>query len=38
MTDMRKTLLILICILFPAIAFAQNTPVGKWRTIDDKTG
>jgi uncharacterized protein (DUF2147 family) len=24
--------------VLPLAAFAQNSPVGKWRTIDDKTG
>ena len=35
---MRKTAIALLLCLLPLAAFAQNTPVGKWRTIDDKTG
>lgn len=35
---MRKTAFALLLCLLPLAAFAQNTPVGKWRTIDDKTG
>lgn len=43
---MRTTFVILLLALLPLSAFAQttpakadqNTPVGKWRTIDDKTG
>ena len=35
---MRKTAIALLLCLLPVAAFAQNTPVGKWRTIDDKTG
>jgi uncharacterized protein (DUF2147 family) len=31
-------LALLLLLALPSIAFAQNTPVGKWRTIDDKTG
>ena len=27
-----------LLLLLPLAAFAQSTPVGKWRTIDDKTG
>ena len=35
-----RTMLIALLLLasLPMVAFAQNTPVGKWRTIDDKTG
>jgi uncharacterized protein (DUF2147 family) len=39
---MRAKLLVLLFVLplaaLSSAAFAQNTPVGKWRTIDDKTG
>src|SRR5512146_2266544 len=35
---MRITTIALLLALMPMAAFAQNTPVGKWRTIDDKTG
>ena len=35
---MRKIVVALLFGLLPLAAFAQNTPVGKWRTIDDKTG
>ena len=39
---MRAKLVILLLALplaaLSSAAFAQNTPVGKWRTIDDKTG
>ena len=39
----RKTrttplIIILILALLPAVAFAQSSPIGKWRTLDDKTG
>ena len=38
----RKTrttpLIILILALLPLTAFAQSSPIGKWRTLDDKTG
>ncbi len=30
--------LALLVWLLPAIAFAQTTPVGLWRTVDDHTG
>ena len=33
-----KTLLVLGLAAFAASAFAQMTPVGTWRSIDDKTG
>lgn len=29
---------ILIAALLPGIAFAQQSPVGRWKTIDDETG
>ena len=35
---MRIRLIALLLAVLPMAAFAQNTPVGKWRTIDDKTG
>lgn len=37
---MRRFLscLFLFCCLLPASAFAQHTPVGRWRSIDDATG
>jgi len=43
---MRTKFIVLLLALLPLLAFAQNpsgqdtrnTPVGKWRTIDDKTG
>lgn len=35
---MRIKLIAALLLLLPLAAFAQNTPVGKWRTIDDKTG
>ena len=39
---MRAKLAVLLLVLplaaLSSAAFAQNTPVGKWRTIDDKTG
>lgn len=34
---MRTKLLALLLLLLPLSAFAQNTPVGTWTTIDDKT-
>ena len=33
-----KTLLVMALAAFAAGAFAQMTPVGTWRSIDDKTG
>ena len=30
--------MILMLALLPLAAFAQQSPVGKWKTIDDKTG
>lgn len=35
---MQTKFILLLLALLPLAAFAQNTPVGKWRTIDDKTG
>ncbi len=35
---MHIKLFVLLLALLPMAAFAQNSPVGKWRTIDDKTG
>ncbi len=34
---MRIKFIALLLLMLPLAAFAQNTPVGKWRTIDDKT-
>lgn len=34
---MRTKLLALLLLLLPLSAFAQNTPVGTWTTVDDKT-
>jgi len=35
---MRTKFIILLLALLPLAAFAQESPVGKWRTIDDRTG
>lgn len=35
---MRIKLLALVLMMLPLAAFAQNTPVGRWKTIDDETG
>lgn len=35
---MRIKLIATLLLLLPLAALAQNSPVGKWRTIDDKTG
>jgi len=35
---MRGALALVIVLLLGAEVQAQNSPVGKWRTIDDKTG
>jgi uncharacterized protein (DUF2147 family) len=35
---MRIKFIALLLLSLPIAAFAQNTPVGKWRTIDDTTG
>jgi uncharacterized protein (DUF2147 family) len=35
---MQTKFVLLLLALLPLSAFAQNTPVGKWRTIDDHTG
>ncbi|MEO5565582.1 MAG: DUF2147 domain-containing protein [Luteimonas sp.] len=35
---MRIKLIGLLLLVLPLAAFAQNSPVGKWRTIDDATG
>jgi uncharacterized protein (DUF2147 family) len=37
-TKLVALLLALPLVALSSAAFAQNTPVGKWRTIDDKTG
>jgi uncharacterized protein (DUF2147 family) len=33
-----KKVLLAASLLVAATAFAQNTPVGRWKTIDDKSG
>jgi uncharacterized protein (DUF2147 family) len=35
---MRIQFIALLLLALPLAAFAQNTPEGKWRTIDDTTG
>ncbi len=35
---MRIQLLVAVLALLPVAAFAQNSPVGRWKTIDDETG
>jgi uncharacterized protein (DUF2147 family) len=35
---MRMKLCVLALALLPVAAFAQNSPVGRWKTIDDETG
>ena len=35
---MRNRFFMLALALLPMAAFAQNSPVGKWKTIDDETG
>jgi len=35
---MRTKFIILLLALLPLAALAQESPVGKWRTIDDRTG
>jgi uncharacterized protein (DUF2147 family) len=40
---MRTKFIVLLVALLPLVCFARNasaqdTPVGKWRTVDDKTG
>ncbi|MGH8031217.1 MAG: DUF2147 domain-containing protein [Luteimonas sp.] len=35
---MRNKLLLLALTLLPMAAFAQSTPVGKWKTFDEDTG
>jgi uncharacterized protein (DUF2147 family) len=35
---MRMKMLALLMLAVPAIASAQNSPVGRWKTIDDETG
>ena len=35
---MKKALAALLCTLAAPLAFAQTTPVGLWKSIDDKTG
>lgn len=35
---MRSKLLVLALALLPMAAFAQSSPVGKWKTFDEETG
>jgi uncharacterized protein (DUF2147 family) len=35
---MRHRLLVLLVALLPAAALAQQSPAGRWKTIDDDTG
>jgi uncharacterized protein (DUF2147 family) len=35
---MRIKLLAALIAILPMTAFAQNSPVGRWKTIDDETG
>lgn len=35
---MRIKLLVALLAIVPVAAFAQNSPVGRWKTIDDETG
>lgn len=35
---MRTKMLALLLLAVPALASAQNSPVGRWKTIDDETG
>lgn len=35
---MRMKSAVLLLALLPAAAFAQNSPVGRWKTLDDETG
>lgn len=35
---MRMKFMVVLLALLPMAAFAQNTPVGRWKTIDDETG
>lgn len=35
---MRTKMFALLMLAVPAIASAQNSPVGRWKTIDDETG
>lgn len=36
--SMRRSLLVLILALLPLAATAQNSPLGRWKTVDDETG
>lgn len=38
LNSMRGLLVVALVLLMGAEVQAQNTPVGKWRTIDDRTG
>lgn len=35
---MRIKLLAVVLAMLPVAAFAQSSPVGRWKTIDDETG
>ncbi|HEX9980332.1 MAG TPA: DUF2147 domain-containing protein [Flavobacterium sp.] len=35
---MKKSILLLIAILFFTISYSQGSVLGRWRTIDDETG
>lgn len=35
---MRHKLLVLLLAALPVVAFAQASPAGRWKTIDDETG
>ncbi|HST45495.1 MAG TPA: DUF2147 domain-containing protein [Luteimonas sp.] len=35
---MRHKLLVLLLAALPLVAFAQASPAGRWKTIDDETG
>lgn len=35
---MRMKLIVVLLAILPVAAFAQSSPVGRWKTIDDETG
>ena len=35
---MRTKLIALLLFALPFVAFAQTTPEGRWKTLDDETG
>lgn len=35
---MRMKLIVMLLAILPVAAFAQSSPVGRWKTIDDETG